>query len=204
MRRNMVSFIWPWMLWARPSPEADFRVAGASGGIFRLAGVGAISIAGLLLRLRRRSVAVRQCLRSVPTSPVVPTLSQPPEEVGDTKSRSKTTVSPTSPCGPNLLLHIHVGERKRSGTCFLYERRGPRWGHRGWDHIRSSHCSKTIKDCPNPLKFGPALGSWDRDGQRVDLRRPRRAWSFSLWPRAANATSCGDQSRRPTACEPSR
>jgi hypothetical protein len=40
-----------------------------------------------------------------------------PKGVGDTKTRSKTTVSPTSPSGPNLLLYIHVGERKTSGTC---------------------------------------------------------------------------------------
>ena len=118
----------------------------------------------------------------VPTSPVVPTLSQPPEGVGDTKSRSKTTVSPTSPRGPNLLLHIHVGERKRSGTCFsIRKEKPPRWGHRGWDHVRSSHWSKTIKGCPNPLEgWDHAFGGWDRDGKRVGLRRPRRPWSFSL------------------------
>ena len=123
----------------------------------------------------------------VPTSPVVPTLSQPPEGVGDTKSRSKTTVSPTSPRRPNLLLHIHVGERKRSGTCFsIRKEKDPRWGHRGWDHIHSSHWSKTIKGCPNPLEgWDHAVGGWDRDGQRVDRRRPRRPWSFSLWPRTA-------------------
>ena len=139
------------------------------------------------LRLRRRSAAVRQCLRSVPTSPVVPTLSQPPEGVGDTKSRSKTTVSPTSPRGPNLLLHIHVGERKRSGTCFsIRKEKDPRWGHRGWDHIHSSHWSETIKSCPNPLQgWDHAFGGWDRDGQRVDLRRPLCPWSFSLWRRSA-------------------
>jgi len=120
--------------------------------------------------------------RSVPTSPVVPTLSQPPEGVGDTKRLSKTTVSPTSPRGPNLLLHIHVGERKRSGTCFsIRKEKDPRWGHRGWDHIRPSHWSKTIKACPNPLEgWDHALGGWDRDGQRVDHRLSPRPRSFSL------------------------
>lgn len=125
--------------------------------------------------------------RAVPTSPVVPTMSQPPEGVGDTKSRSKTTVSPTSPCGPNLLLHIHVGERKRSGTCFSIRKgKDPRWGHRGWDHILSSHWSETIKGCPNPLEgWGHAFGGWDRGVRSVDRRPspPRR--SFSLWPRTA-------------------
>lgn len=116
-----------------------------------------------------------------------PTLSQPLEVVGDTKSHSKTTVSPTSHRGPNLLLHIHVGERKRSGTCFsIRKEKDPRWGHRGWDHIRSSHWRKMIKGCPNPLEgWDHAVGGWDRNGQRVDLRRPRRPWSFSLWPRTA-------------------
>ena len=129
------------------------------------------------------SVAARlSSRRSVPTSPVVPTLSQPPEGVGDTKRLSKTTVSPTSPRGPNLLLHIHVGERKRSGTCFsIRKEKDPRWGHRGWDHIRPSHWSKTIKACPNPLEgWDHALGGWDRDGQRVDHRLSPRPRSFSL------------------------
>ena len=76
-----------------------------------------------LLNLERFGFSLPSEQSLVPTSPVVPTLSQPPEGVGDTKSRSKTTVAPTSPRGPNLLLHIHVGERKRSGTCFLYEKR---------------------------------------------------------------------------------
>jgi len=130
---------------------------------------------------------VQRAVMPVPTSPLVPTLSQPPEGVGDTKIRSKTTVSPTSPCGPNLLLHIHVGERKRSGTFFsIRKEKDPRWGHRGWDHIRSSHWAETINGCPNPLEgWDHALGGWDRDGQRVDLRRPRRPLSFSLGPRTA-------------------
>jgi len=126
-------------------------------------------------------------LDMVPTSPVVPTLSQPPEGVGDTKSRSKTTVSPTSPRGPNLLLHIHVGERKRSGTCFsIRKEKDPRWGHGGWDHIRSSYWAGTIKGCPNPLTgWDQAFGGWDRGGSRVDRSPPPRPWSFLLWPRTA-------------------
>ena len=123
----------------------------------------------------------------VPTSPVVPTLSQPPEGVGDTKILSKTTVSPTSLRGPNLLLHIHVGERKRSGTCFsIRKEKDPRWGHRGWDHICSSDWSETIKGCPNPLEgWDHAFRGWDRGGSNVDHRPPPRSSSFSLWPRAA-------------------
>lgn len=134
--------------------------------------------------------------RPVPTSPVVPTLSQPPEGVGDTKSRSKTTVSPTSLRGPNLLLHIHVGERKRSGTCFSIRiEKDSRWGHRGWDRIRSSHWYGMIKVCPNPLEgWDHAVGGWDRGV-------PGR---FRFGADRPDATSCGDQSRRPTACEPSR
>jgi hypothetical protein len=124
-------------------------------------------------------------LDMVPTSPVVPTLSQPAEGVGDTKSRLKATVSPTSPCGPNLLLHIHVGERKRSGTCFsIRKEKDPRWGHRGWDRIRSSHWSRTIKICPNPLEgWDHAVGGWDRGGPSVDSPQPQRPRLFSLWRR---------------------
>ena len=126
--------------------------------------------------VQHRGVSLQRCRHrpacvwyAVPTSPVVPTLSQPPEGVGDTKSRSKTTVSPTSPCGPNLLLHIHVGERKRSGTCFsIRKEKDPRWGHRGWDHIRSSHWSETIKGCPNPLE------GWDHARRRLGPGRAAR------------------------------
>ena len=113
---------------------------------------------------------------------------------------------------PNLttwsqpLLHIYVGERKRSGTCFsIRKEKDPRWGHRGWDHIRSSDWSETIKGCPNPLEgWDHAFQGWDRGGQRIDLRRPRRLGRFRFGRELPDATSCGDRSRRPTACEPSR
>lgn len=144
-------------------------------------------------------------LYRVPTSPIVPTLSQPLEGVGDTISCSKTMVSPTSPCGPNRLLHIHVVERKRSRTCFsIRKEKDPRWGHRGWDHIRSSHCSKTIKGCPNLLEdWGHAVRGWDRAGRASTFVRRRIPSRFHFGLGPANATSCGDRSRRPTACEPS-
>lgn len=142
----------------------------------------------------------------VPTSPVVPTLSQPPERVEDTKSHSKTTVSLTSPGGPNVLLHIHVGERKRSGTCFsIRKEKGPRWGHRGWDYIRSSHWTGTINLCLNPSKVGATRSEVGTGADRTSItgrRRAHRRFRFGVGP--PDATSCSDRSRRPTACEPSR
>ncbi len=135
----------------------------------------ALGVSELLLvpgSQRNRPPAVALLLTVVLTSPVVPTLFQPPEGVEDTKIRLKTIVSPTSPRGPNLFLHIHLGERKTSGTCFSIRKgKAPRWGHRGWDHIGSSCWNKMITGCPNPEEgWDHAVGGWDWGESRVDSR----------------------------------
>lgn len=123
-------------------------------------------------RLLNNAAAELGTVDLAPTSPVFPTLSQPSEGVGDTEKHSETTLSPTLARGPNLLLHIHGGKRRKLGTCVSVRKgKAPRWGHRGWDHIRSSRWNKMIKGCPSTLEgWDHAVGGWDWGGSRVDSR----------------------------------
>lgn len=102
--------------------------------------------------------------------------------LGTRKAVQKQRCPQPYPVVPTFCYTFMWENGKRREHVFLYEkRRTPRWGHRGWDHNRSNYCKETIKGCPNPLEgWDHAFGGWDRDGQRVDLRRPRRPWSFSL------------------------
>lgn len=53
----------------------------------------------------------------------------------------------------------------------MRKEKDPRWGHRGWDHICSSHWSEEIKARPNPIEdWDHAFGGWDWDESRVDPR----------------------------------
>src|SRR6056297_2724286 len=116
------------MLWARPSPEADFWVAGASGGIFRLAGVGAISIAGLLCVFGAvQPLSGNACVLSQP-----PRWSQPcpnlQRRLGHEKPFKNKGVPNLTPWSQPFATHSCGRTEKVGNMLFYTKREGPPLG----------------------------------------------------------------------------
>ena len=163
-----------------------------------------------LLRQRRMSASARCCgcpaapssgssppsaaptqlfrLRSALVMVLCPNLSGGPNPVPTPRGGWGHEKSLKNNCVPNLTarsqpLTIHsCGRTKNVGTMLsIRQEKDPRWGHRGWDHIQSSHWPGMIKICPNPLEgWDRAFRGWDRGGPSVDHRPPLHPWSFSL------------------------